>query len=81
VLSRPLPAAGVVVNVQAYVPGRGWVVFASPRTDSNGRFAAHYRFRNTTTTTRYRLRAVTRMDSGAPFLTSISRRAAVTVAG
>lgn len=80
VVSRPLPAAGVVVNLQAHVRGRGWVVFASPRTDSKGRFTARYRFRNTTTTTRYRIRAVTRMDSGAPFLAATSRHARIAVA-
>jgi hypothetical protein len=68
-----------VVNLQAYVPGRGWVVFASPRTDSHGRFTAGYRFRYTTATTRYRLRAVTRMDSSALFLGSVSRRDVVIV--
>lgn len=79
VLSRPLPTAGIVVNVQAYVRDRGWVVFASPRTDSKGRFRARYRFRDTTTTTRYRLRAIARMDTGTPFLASASRNAQITV--
>lgn len=68
------------MNLQAHVRGRGWVVFASPRTDSKGRFTARYRFRNTTTTTRYRIRAVTRMDSGAPFLAATSRHARIAVA-
>lgn len=79
VLSRPLPTAGIVVSLQAYVRGRGWVVFASPRTDGKGRFSARYRFRDTTTTTRYRLRAVARMDTGTPFLAAASRPARILV--
>ena len=78
--NRPLPASGVVVSVQAYVRGRGWVVFATPRTDRHGRFTARYRFRDTTRTTRYRIRAITRMDTGAPFLARASRAMRVKVA-
>ena len=79
-LRQTQPAsAGVVVNVQAHVRGRGWVVFASPRTDSKGRFTARYRFRDTTRTTRYRIRAITRLDTGAPFLANTSRAARITV--
>jgi hypothetical protein len=57
-----VPRAGVIVTLQAYVPGRGWRAADSTpkvgRAGPDGRFLVAYRFWKTTTATRYRFRVL-----------------------
>ena len=53
---------------QARGPGRRrWHTFRRAETDGQGRFAARYRFRRTTDSTTYRIRAVVPAQSGYPY--------------
>ena len=64
-------AAGRVVVLQARIGSR-WQAFKSARTVSEGRFAARYRFRETTARRLYRFRAVVREQAGYPYLKGAS---------
>lgn len=64
-------AAGRVVVLQARVGSR-WQAFKSARTVTEGRFAARYRFRETTARRLYRFRAVVREQAGYPYLKGAS---------
>ena len=75
-------AAGRVVVFQARGPGRRrWHTFRRAETDADGRFAARYRFRNTTHTTTYRIRAVVPEQAGYPYLSGRSQARRVRVIG
>lgn len=78
-----VPRAGVIVTLQAYVPGRGWVPTDSrpkvARTGAKGRFRVAYRFRSTVRRTRYRFRILVNEDSAFAYARSASRSVAVTV--
>lgn len=78
-----VPRAGVIVTLQAYVPGRGWVPTDSrpkvARAGANGRFSVGYQFRNTVRRTRYRFRVLVNEDSGFAYARAPSRSVAVTV--
>lgn len=78
-----VPRAGVIVTLQAYVPGRGWVPTDSrpkvARTRANARFSVRYKFRNTVRRTRYRFRVLVNEDSAFAYARSASRSLAVTV--
>jgi hypothetical protein len=71
-----------VVVFQARGPGkRRWHTFRRAETDANGRFAARYRFRKTTATTTYRIRAVVPEQAGYPYLAGRSDVRKVRVVG
>jgi hypothetical protein len=75
-------AGGRVVVFQARGPGRKrWHTFRRAETDAQGRFAARYRFRNTTATTAYRIRAVAPAQAGYPYLAGRSETRRVRVIG
>jgi hypothetical protein len=79
----PGPAnADRVVVLQASVPGgRRWYTFRKAETDDHGRFEARYRFRNTTVTTIYQMRAVAAEQNGYPYLAGKSKKRRVRVKG
>lgn len=78
--SRPVPRAGVVIDLQARV-GRRWQTFNSLRTASDGKWRASYRFRSTSGLQTYVFRARVRGDTGFPYAPSISKRVKVRVRG
>jgi hypothetical protein len=80
VLSRPVPAAGVVIDLQARV-SRRWQTFNSLRTNNAGKWHASYRFHATTGLQTYTFRARVRGDTGFPYTPSRSRRVEVRVQG
>jgi hypothetical protein len=63
--SIPGTTADTRVELQARA-GRRWVPFRTAKV-SKGRFRARYKFTNTTTTQRYRFRAVVRKDPNFPY--------------
>jgi hypothetical protein len=69
--------AGTRVELQARA-GRRWVPFRSA-TLSGGKFSAKYRFTSTTTTQRYRFRAVVRSDPNFPYAPATSPTVSVLV--
>jgi hypothetical protein len=73
-------AAGRVVILQARVGAR-WQAFKSARTGTEGRFAARYRFRDTTARRLYRFRAIVREQAGYPYLKGASPVRRVVVSG
>jgi hypothetical protein len=79
-VSRPVPRAGVVIDLQARV-GRRWQTFTTVRTKADGRWRASYRFRHTTGFQTYVFRARVRGDTGFPYTPSISRHVSVHVRG
>jgi hypothetical protein len=78
-----IPRAGVIVTLQAYVPGRGWRAADSipkiGRAGSNGRFRLAYRFWKTVDPTRYLFRVLVNEDSTFAYTRSTSRPVAVIV--
>ena len=66
--------------LQARVGGR-WQAFESARSGPEGRFAARYRFRETTGRRLYRFRAVVREQAGYPYLKGASPVRRVVVSG
>jgi len=78
-----IPRAGVIVTLQAYVPGDGWRASDSrpkvARARTDGRFRVSYWFRNTPRRTRYRFRVLVNEDSAFAYTRSTSRAIAVTV--
>jgi hypothetical protein len=82
VVSRPIPPTGVVIDLQAFKPGRGWVTFKVTRAKQrNARFKATYRFTSTSGTQTYRFRARIRQDSNYPYLLAKSKQVKVKVRG
>jgi len=78
-LPGPMNADRIVV-FQARGPGsHRWRTFKKARTDAHGNFSARYRFRKTTESAKYRMRAVVVEQAGYPYLTgrSASRRVRV----
>ena len=67
VRSKPIPKGGVLIDLQAYKRGAGWVTFATKRSSQRGRWAIRYKLVATTATVRYRFRARVRQDSGYPY--------------
>lgn len=78
--SRPVPRAGVVIDLQARV-GTRWQSFSTVRTNARGTWKSKYTFRSTTGVQTYVFRARVRGDSGFPYLPSNSARAKVKVRG
>ncbi len=67
VRSKPIPKGGVLVDLQAYKRGTGWVTFATKRSRAKGRWTIKYKLVSTTQTVRYKFRARVRQDSGYPY--------------
>jgi 5-hydroxyisourate hydrolase-like protein (transthyretin family) len=80
VVSRPVPAGGVLIDLQAKV-GRRWQTFKTARTRGNGSWATRYTFRATRGVQTYSFRARVRQDSAFPYAMSSSRVIRVRVAG
>jgi hypothetical protein len=78
--TRPVPAIGKLVEMQAFFRGR-WRTFSTLRTDRRGRWRFRYRFGATRGTVRYRFRVVMPSEGGYPFGTGRSRVVKVTVHG
>jgi hypothetical protein len=73
---------GRVVVLQAGVPGGSrWYTFRKAATDEHGRFRSHYRFRNTTQTTTYRMRVVVSEQNDYPYLGGRSGKRRIIVVG
>ena len=80
VKSRPVPVAGVLIDLQARV-GKRWQTFETTRTRSTGKWATKYTFRATRGLQTYTFRARVRKDTGFPYAMSRSRILKVRVAG
>ncbi|MEA2348687.1 MAG: hypothetical protein QOG62_2474 [Thermoleophilaceae bacterium] len=76
----PVPAAGKLVDLQAYYRGR-WRTFALPRTDTRGRWKRRYKFGATSSLVRYRFRARVPREVGYPYLPGRSKTVRVLVDG
>lgn len=77
---RPIPEGGKLIDLQAFYRRR-WRTFATPRTDSRGRWWFIYRFEATQGLVRYRFRARIRREAAYPYELGHSRVVAVTVSG
>jgi hypothetical protein len=75
-----VPDGGKLIDLQAYYRG-SWRTFATPRTDSHGRWSYRYRFGATRGTVRYHFRARIRREAAYPYELGYSRRVRVTVRG
>jgi hypothetical protein len=73
-------ARGLIVELQ-YPAGRGWQTFATTRVGRGRRFRYAYRFTRTFGTRTYQLRARLPSQRGFPFVTGVSHRVRVRVAG
>jgi Big-like domain-containing protein len=80
VFTRPLPADGKLVEMQAYFRGR-WRTFSTVRAGPNGRWNFPYRFGGTIGRVTYRFRARLPAEGGYPFITGNSRVVKVVVIG
>jgi hypothetical protein len=80
VRTRPIPASGKLVELQAYFRGR-WRTFSTVRTTSGGRWRFPYRFGATFGRVTYRFRVVLPIEGGYPFVTGRSRVVGVVVTG
>ena len=80
VASRPLPANGKLIEMQAHFRGR-WRTFSTVRTDSAGFWHFPYRFGATLGRVVYRFRALLPAEGGYPFVDGRSRTARVVVIG
>ena len=87
VRTRPIPAGGKLVAIQAYIKRKGakrgrWSTFRTVRTNANGRWATRYRFVSTCEKRfRYSIRAVIPREAGVPYSVGASRPTHVTVRG
>lgn len=80
VTTRPLPAQGKLVEMQAYFRGR-WRTFSTVRAGANGRWHFPYRFGGTVGRVTYRFRARLPAEGGYPFISGNSRVVRVVVRG
>jgi hypothetical protein len=76
----PVPQNGKLVELQVRFPS-GWQTFKTIRTDTDGNWAARYRFTRTRGSVRYRFRARLPREAGYPFDTGVSRSVSVRVRG
>ena len=76
----PIPDGGKLIDLQAFYRGR-WRTFATPRTDSRGRWSYDYRFEATSGIVTYRFRARIRREAAYPYELGRSRVVRVTVRG
>ena len=80
VRTHPVPAAGKLVELQAYFRGR-WRTFSTVRATSGGRWRFPYRFGATFGRVTYRFRVVLPAEGGYPFVTGRSPVVGVVVTG
>jgi hypothetical protein len=80
VATRPLPASGKLIEMQAHFRGR-WRTFSTLRTDRAGRWRFRYRFGATLGRVTYRFRARLPSEGGYPFKSGRSRVENVLVVG
>jgi hypothetical protein len=81
-LGAPVPRRGKLVAIQYFEQAtRRWRPILVTRSDHDGRFRAHYRFRYVTGTASIRLRATALSEDGWPYAPGSSRPVAVTVSG
>jgi hypothetical protein len=80
VITRPLPIAGKLVEMQAYFRGR-WRTFSTVRAGPDGRWRFPYRFGGTVGRVTYRFRARLPAEGGYPFISGNSRVVKVEVLG
>jgi hypothetical protein len=80
VRSRPLPATGKLIEIQAYFRGR-WRTISTVRTNRSGHWRFPYRFGATLGRVTYRFRAQLPVEGGYPFAAGHSRVARVVVIG
>ena len=80
VTTRPIPAAGKLLEIQAYFRGR-WRTFSTLRTNALGRWRFRYRFGATLGRVTYRFRARLPAEGGYPFIDGTSRVVRVLVLG
>lgn len=76
-----IPANGKLIVMQAAVPHRGWVTFATARTNRGGAWRVGYRFHATRGLVVYRLRAIVPADGAYPYLEGVSRAVSIAVRG
>ena len=75
---RPIPAGGVIVELQVLDPHRGWTPVKTLRTDRRGRFRyARFAFKLASTRGTFRFRAVVRRSSDYPYEFGRSRTVAL----
>jgi hypothetical protein len=80
VMTRPLPSAGKLVEMQAHFRGR-WRTFSTVRATSRGGWRFPYRFGGTLGRVTYRFRARVPAEGGYPFISGNSRVVKVVVLG
>jgi hypothetical protein len=80
VFTRPLPAPGKLVEMQAHFRGR-WRTFSTVRAGPRGRWRFPYRFGGTVGRVTYRFRARLPAEGGYPFIGGNSRVVRVVVVG
>ncbi len=80
VFTRPLPAQGKLVEMQAHFRGR-WRTFSTVRANAAGRWRFPYRFGGTVGRITYRFRARLPAEGGYPFIGGNSRVVRVVVHG
>jgi hypothetical protein len=80
VFTPPIPAAGKLIEMQAYFRGR-WRTISTVRSARSGSWRFPYRFGATLGRVTYRFRAQLPMEGGYPFSSGHSRVAAVLVIG
>jgi hypothetical protein len=78
--SRPVPAAGKLIELQVVLSHR-WQTFQTVRSNSTGAWTARYRFRRSCGLTRYRFRARLPTEADYPFETGRTRPVVVRVRG
>jgi hypothetical protein len=77
-IGGPLPETGKVVELQARSPGEKWITFRTVRASRKGRFATHYKFRQSGPAL-YLMRARVRETGDYPYATGVSHAARVRV--
>jgi hypothetical protein len=81
-LGAPMPRRGKLVAIQYFeTKTRRWRPVLVTRSDHNGVFSAHYRFRYVTGVARIRLRATALTEDGWPYAPGASRPVVVSVRG
>jgi hypothetical protein len=78
--SRPIPAAGNLVELQVVLSGR-WQTFQTVRSDARGAWRVRYRFRRSCGLARYRFRGRLPAEAGYPFEAGQTSAVAVRVRG
>lgn len=74
-----IPPGGALLELRVFTRG-SWRPFATPRTDSKGRWSYDYRFETVTGTAKFRFRAALRKQPTYPY-TARSRAIGITVRG